>query len=53
MQTEKVHFTKEKETMLVTLYGRALETDQPDPILRDPAAQEAVGASIMTLSIST
>jgi methyltransferase (TIGR00027 family) len=42
MQTEKVHFTKERETMLVTLYGRALETDQPDPILRDPAAQEAV-----------
>jgi O-methyltransferase involved in polyketide biosynthesis len=42
MQTEKVHFTKEKETMLVTLYGRALETDANDPILRDPAAQEAV-----------
>ncbi len=42
MQTEKVHFTKEKETMLVTLYGRALETDSKDPILRDPAAQEAV-----------
>jgi O-methyltransferase involved in polyketide biosynthesis len=42
MQTEKVHFTKEKETMLVTLYGRALETDSKDPILRDPAAKEAV-----------
>ncbi|MGE5462467.1 MAG: class I SAM-dependent methyltransferase [Syntrophothermus sp.] len=42
MQTEKVHFTKEKETMLVTLYGRALETDAQDPILRDPAAKEAV-----------
>ena len=28
--------------MLVTLYGRALETDVEDPILRDPAAQEAV-----------
>ena len=42
MQTEKVHFTKEKETMLVTLYGRALETDSQDPILRDPAAKEAV-----------
>jgi len=42
MQTEKVHFTKEKETMLVTLYGRALETDETDPLLRDPAAQEAV-----------
>ena len=42
MQAEKVHFTKEKETMLVTLYGRALETDSYDPILRDPAAKEAV-----------
>ncbi len=42
MPTEKVHFTKEKETMLVTLYGRALETDATDPILRDPAAQEAI-----------
>ena len=42
MQTEKVHFTKEKETMLVTLYGRALETEQEDPILRDPEAVEAV-----------
>ena len=42
MQTEKVHFTKEKETMLVTLYGRALETDSKDPILLDPAAKKAV-----------
>ena len=42
MQTEKVRFTKEKETMLVTLYGRALETQSQDPILRDPAAVEAV-----------
>jgi len=36
MQTEKVHFTKEKETMLVSLYGRALETHSQNPILRDP-----------------
>ena len=42
MQTEKAHFTKEKETMLVTLYGRALETDAQDPILRDPVAKKAV-----------
>lgn len=28
--------------MLVTLYGRALETDSEDPIVRDPAAKEAV-----------
>lgn len=39
---EKVHFTKEKETMLVTLYGRALESGSENPILRDPAAVEAI-----------
>jgi O-methyltransferase involved in polyketide biosynthesis len=43
MTTEKVHFTKEKETMLVTLYGRALDSQSKDPILRDPAAVEAIG----------
>ncbi len=42
MITEKVHFTKEKETMLVTLYGRALDSQSNDPILRDPAAVEAI-----------
>jgi len=42
MQTEEVHFTKEKETMLVTLYGRALESQSKDPILRDPVAEEAI-----------
>jgi O-methyltransferase involved in polyketide biosynthesis len=42
MTTEKVHFTKEKETMLVTLYGRALDSQSEDPILRDPAAEEAI-----------
>jgi O-methyltransferase involved in polyketide biosynthesis len=42
MQTEKVHFTKEKETMLVTLYGRALNSQSKDPILSDLAAEEAI-----------
>jgi O-methyltransferase involved in polyketide biosynthesis len=42
VQTEKVHFTKEKETMLVTLYGRALDSQSKDPILRDLAAEEAI-----------
>jgi O-methyltransferase involved in polyketide biosynthesis len=42
MAIEKVHFTKEKETMLVTLYGRALDSQSNDPILRDPAAVEAI-----------
>lgn len=42
MQTEKVHFTKEKETLLATLYARAVESQSKDPILSDPAAEEAV-----------
>ena len=42
MQKEKVHFTKEKETMLITLYGRAVESQSKDPIIRDIAAEEAI-----------
>lgn len=42
MATEKVHLTKEKETSLITLYGRALESRSQDPVLRDEAAEEAV-----------
>jgi O-methyltransferase involved in polyketide biosynthesis len=43
MQTEKVHLTKEKETLLATLYARALESRSPNPILHDEMAEEAVG----------
>lgn len=42
MQTEKVHLTKEKETLLATLYARALESRSPNPILRDEMAEDAV-----------
>jgi O-methyltransferase involved in polyketide biosynthesis len=42
MSTEKVHFTKEKETMLLTLWGRAAQSQWHDPILRDPWAEDAV-----------
>ncbi len=42
MPTEKVHLTKEKETLLATLYARALESRSPNPILRDEMAEEAV-----------
>jgi O-methyltransferase involved in polyketide biosynthesis len=42
MQSEKVQLTKEKETMLVTLYGRALQSRSKDPILRDEWAEHAV-----------
>lgn len=42
MSTQKVHFTKEKETMLLTLWGRAVQSQWQEPILRDPWAEEAV-----------
>ena len=42
MTSEKVHFTREKETMLITLYSRALESQTQDPVLRDPWAEEAI-----------
>jgi O-methyltransferase involved in polyketide biosynthesis len=42
MTTEKVHFTKEKETMLMTLSGRATQSQWKDPILHDPWAEEAM-----------
>lgn len=42
MATEKIRFTKEKETMLITLYSRALESRSSDPVLRDRWAEEAI-----------
>ncbi|MEI5682253.1 MULTISPECIES: class I SAM-dependent methyltransferase [unclassified Mesorhizobium] len=43
MGREKVALTKEKETLLITLYGKALESRQPDSLLKDHFAAEAVG----------
>ena len=42
MTTEKISFTKEKETMLMTLSSRALQSQWEHPILRDPWAEEAM-----------
>jgi hypothetical protein len=42
MLPEKVHFTHEKETMLITLYGRALQSRSKHPILRDTWAEDAI-----------
>ncbi|RJL31288.1 class I SAM-dependent methyltransferase [Bailinhaonella thermotolerans] len=42
MEREKVDLTGAPETMLATLYGRALDFRAPDPILGDAAADEAV-----------
>ena len=42
MTTDKIQFTKEKETMLITLNGRAIQSAWQNPILRDPWAEEAM-----------
>lgn len=42
MTTDKIEFTKEKETMLMTLSGRAMQSQWKKPILRDPWAEEAM-----------
>src|SRR5262245_49488203 len=42
MTTDKIEFTKEKETMLMTLSGRAIQSQWKNPILRDPWAEEAM-----------
>jgi O-methyltransferase involved in polyketide biosynthesis len=42
MTGEKIKFTKEKETMLMTLSGRAIQSQWKNPILRDPWAEEAM-----------
>jgi len=40
--TAKIQFAKEKETMLMTLSGRAIQSQWKNPILRDPWAEEAM-----------
>ena len=42
MQSEKVQLTKEKETLLATLYARAQESRSANPILHDEMAEAAV-----------
>jgi O-methyltransferase involved in polyketide biosynthesis len=42
MPTDKVRLSKEKETMLITLYSRALHNHSEDPLLRDPWAEQAI-----------
>jgi methyltransferase (TIGR00027 family) len=42
MTTDKIQFTKEKETMFFTLNGRAVQSAWKHPILHDPWAEEAM-----------
>ena len=39
---QKVLFTQEKETLLITLYAKALESRWPDSLLRDHLADKAI-----------
>jgi O-methyltransferase involved in polyketide biosynthesis len=41
MDREKVFLTREKETLLIALYGKALESRRPDSVLGDRFADEA------------
>jgi len=42
MTNDKIQFAKEKETMLMMLNGRAIQSQWKNPILRDPWAEEAM-----------
>jgi O-methyltransferase involved in polyketide biosynthesis len=42
VEREKITLSGAQETMLATLYGRALDSQSPDPVLHDVAAAEAV-----------
>jgi O-methyltransferase involved in polyketide biosynthesis len=42
METGKVRFAKEKETLLITLYGKAIDSRSSNPVLGDKWAADAV-----------
>ena len=48
MTTDKLHFTKEKETMLMTLSGRAIQSQWKNPSCVIPRRKKPCGISIMT-----
>jgi O-methyltransferase involved in polyketide biosynthesis len=43
METEKIQLTKDKESYLPTVYGKALDSRSKNPILGDKFADEALG----------
>ena len=40
MEKQKIRLTQEKETLLVPLYSKAVESQGPHPIIVDPKAGE-------------
>ncbi len=44
IKTERVHLTEEKETLLITLYVKALDNRSEKPVLSDQKADEMVNA---------
>ncbi|WP_292182802.1 hypothetical protein [Mesorhizobium sp.] len=49
MAGEKVHLTKEKETLLITIYGKALESRLPQSLLKGHFADKAVRSHLARL----
>jgi O-methyltransferase involved in polyketide biosynthesis len=43
LETQKIKLTQEKETLLIPLYSKAMESQRPHPILVDEKAQEILG----------
>lgn len=43
MEKVKSTLTEIPETMLTTLWAKAVETDRPNPLLRDENAKEIIG----------
>ena len=41
MEPEKVDLTGEKQTLLITLYAKAVESRSPDSLLKDRFADQA------------
>jgi O-methyltransferase involved in polyketide biosynthesis len=49
MAGEKVHLTKEKEALLITVHGKALESRLPQSLPKDRFADETVGSHLTRL----
>ena len=42
MEKEKITFKMEKETLLIPLYGKAVESKRDNPVLTDHKAEEII-----------
>ena len=49
MTTDRIHFTQEKETNLIMLYAKAVQSQWQNPIMLDPWAK-MLSATLITIS---